>query len=265
MKARTLISMALVAVAGIVHADAEDRIYDFHDSYYVANGVNPTLLAGRVTAPSAAAVNDTPFFSHQKNVRLIRTAAAYGHNGNIFFFSPIANCPPQAFLPNAAGVKARQLADRYAEFVFPMRGSDPVGFGNSRQSVVLDMSGGFQSNNPLGLWVRVWVNYTDRAFNTAGGRQALNALARRNGLAKDLTPFIKTKSEIEDLFKKGYVTKLKRTDTLAYSVCPVIKDPTDGGIAPDAVFNPARRPDGTLLEPWFYNAFQNLQTFGDWD
>lgn len=49
-----------------------------------------------------------------------------------------------------------------------------------------------------------------------------------------------------------------------YGICPVIEDPTDGGIAPDATLNYVRKPDGTPLEPEFLRNFTRLQTTGDW-
>lgn len=61
------------------------------------------------------------------------------------------------------------------------------------------MRHGYFSNNPLGLWVHVFVSYTDKAFNTPEGREALAELADRNGLALDGTPIIATLSELEDL------------------------------------------------------------------
>jgi len=263
MKA-TLTTLTLSLAATAVFAGVQDRPYDFNDAYYRANGIEPTLLSGRIVAPSTRAVIDTPLFYFQRNVRVIGTAGGYGASGEVRFFAPLANFASNAFTSNSAGQRAKQIVEQYAEYVFPQRGNDPIGFGNTRQSGVLDTSNGFFSNNPLGLWIRVWVNYTDRAFNTSDGKKMLADLAQKNGIAKDGTPIIRNKSEIENLYSKGFVTKLTRNDTLRYSVCPVLKDPRDGGIAPDATFNPSRRLDGTLLEPWIYSAFQSLQKTGDW-
>jgi hypothetical protein len=132
--------------------------------------------------------------------------------------------------------------------------------------VILEMRNGYFSNNPLGLWIHVWVHYTDRAFNTAAGRAALNDLARRNGLALDGTPIIKKVGEIDKLFSMGLVVKLTKplNDPLRYAVCPVIKDPTDGGIAPDQFLAITRKPNGTPVEPFFLNNFLSLQRTGDW-
>jgi hypothetical protein len=49
-----------------------------------------------------------------------------------------------------------------------------------------------------------------------------------------------------------------------YGICPVVKDPTNGGIAPDNVLTPVRKPDGTPLEPDFLVNFLSLQTTWRW-
>jgi hypothetical protein len=265
---RTKISLLAIlglALAPTAFADVVDRLYDFTDAYYRANGIDPAKLGGRKQAPSASAVIDTPNFWFQRNVRVISTSAGYGASGNPQFFSVMAGFGPNGFTSDAAGQQAKTIAEKYPEYIFPALGTDPVGLGNSRQSVVLDTSNGYFSNNPLGLWLHVWISYTDRAFNTSDGQKMLADLKNKNGVAKDGTPIIKTKSEIDNLFSKGMITMRTRTDGLRYAVCPIMKDPTDGGIAPDAFYNPLKRADGSLVEPWFPTWFSNLQRFGQWD
>ena len=94
------------------------------------------------------------------------------------------------------------------------------------------MRNGYFSNNPLGLWVHTFVAYTPAAFNTADGRKTLVDLAKKNGLDLDGTPIINNVSDIDNLFKKGYITKQTRAQNAEgrYAICPVIKDPTNGGI-----------------------------------
>lgn len=81
--------------------------------------------------------------------------------------------------------------------------------------------------------------------------EALVALAKKNGRDLDGTPIIASVGDIEDLFKKGYVTKTLRplNAPLRYAVCPVIKDPNDGGIAPGQFRAITHKPDGQPLEP----------------
>jgi hypothetical protein len=262
--ATLLIGLGL-SLASLASANVEDRIYDFTDTYYRANGIDPLKLIGRKQAPSTSAVFDTPFFSFQRNVRVISTSSAYGASGNMMFFSVLAGFGPDGFTNDAAGRNARVIADKYAEYIFPSRGADPIGLGNARQSVIQDTSNGYFSNDPLGLWLHVWINFTPNAFNTKDGIKALADLRIKNGTAKDGTPIIRTTSEINDLYSKGFITKSTRNDGLRYAVCPVMKDPRDGGIAPDAFYNPLKFADGSLVEPRFATAFFNLKTSGDWD
>ncbi len=54
-----LLVLALLAAPSLLRADVEDRLYDFTDSYYTQNGVDPALIAGRMQ-PGPIAVEDTP-------------------------------------------------------------------------------------------------------------------------------------------------------------------------------------------------------------
>ncbi|RYG31100.1 hypothetical protein EON81_23615, partial [bacterium] len=94
-------------------AALKDRIFEFTDAYYAANGINPAKLEGRRQAPSAAAVLDTPFYSFQRNVRVISTFAGYGSSGELRFFTVNAGFGPDGFTADAAGRKARGIADKY--------------------------------------------------------------------------------------------------------------------------------------------------------
>ncbi|MEA2553915.1 MAG: hypothetical protein QOJ65_2091 [Fimbriimonadaceae bacterium] len=261
---KKLLLPVLLGVAAAANAGITDRLYDFTDAHYRANGVDPTKIGGRKQAPSTSAVIDTPFFSWQRNVRVIGTSGGYGANGAPNFFAVMGGLGPDSFTADAKGVQAKQIAEKYVEYLFPGRNTDPVGLGALRQSVVLDNSNGYFSANTLGLWLHVWISYTDKAFNTEDGRKMLADLKQKNGLANDGTPIIKTKSEIDNLFSKGFVTKSQRTDGLRYAICPIIRDPREGGIAKDAFLNFTKKADGTPLEPVFLRAFGNLQLFGTW-
>jgi hypothetical protein len=255
----------IVFATSPARADEEDRLYDFTDAYYLQNGVNPAAISGRRQADGVRATADIPYFGYQRPVRALLTFPAYDHSANPWFFTVLGGGNASLFTNDDAGRYARQIADRSIEYVFPPRTADPLSLGG-RQSNLLDMRNGYFSNNPLGLWLHVWVNYTDRAFNTADGRKELNDLARRNGLAIDGTPIINTVGDIDRLFSKGLVTKLTRpaNDPLRYAICPVIEDPTDGGIAPDQYLSYTKRPDGAPLEPGFLLNFLSLQETGDW-
>lgn len=261
----TLTALTMLGtVATSARANVTDRVYDFTDEYYRANGVDPLKINGRRQAPTAQAVLDLPNFSFQRNVRMIGTTAGYGASGAPQFFVVLGGNSADLFTKDAAGREAQRIADKYAEYIFPRRGANPVGIPNGRQAFIHQNNNGYFSNNPLGLWIHVWVNFTDKAFDTKDGQKALDDLERKNGLSLDGTPNIRTESEINNLYSKGFVTKLTTTDASRYAICPEIRDPRGGGIAPDATANFNRFPDGTLLEPDLFAAFNSLKTTGDW-
>lgn len=258
-----LAMITLLGVPSLTKAGIQDRLYDFTDAYYQQNGINPAAIDGRrQVGPLAAA--DTPIFPYQRNVRALLTLPNYDHSGNAWFFTVLGGFSANAFTPDAAGQRARQIAESSIEYVFPRKGTDPVGLGALRQSVMLDMRNGYFSNNKIALWLHVWVSYTTKALTTSDGQKMMNDMARRNGRDLDGTAIIASVSEIDNLFSKGYITKTTRplNDVLRYSICPVIKDPRDGGIALDQFLAYTRNPNGTPLEPEFLENFLSLQSTG---
>jgi hypothetical protein len=266
-----LAALALLAVPCLAKADVEDRLYDFTDAYYLQNGVNPAAIDGR-RQPGPLAASDTPNFSYQRPVRMLLTLPAYDHSGNANYFTVLGGLKDDAmggmkdgaFTNDAAGLRARQIADASPEYIFPKLGTDPLGLGALRQSVLLDMRNGYFSNNPLGLWIHVWINYTKTGLHSADGIAKQNELAARNGRAADGTAIIATVGEIEELLSKGFVTKTVRPlgDVLRYAICPVVKDPTDGGIARDQFLAYTRDANGNPLEREFFDNFESLRLTG---
>ena len=263
------VALFVLLSVDILHADKEDRLYDFTDAYYLMNGVDPAKIAGRRTGSDGISVFDTPFFNFQRNVRTTFTLPAYKHNGDLEFWAVMGDLFVDGFTKNAAGRKAKEIAHRAILYVFPTRNGDPIGLGNNRQADIMDMRNGYFSGNPLGLWLHIWISYTDKAFNTTNGKKMLADLEKRNGLALDGTPIIKTLSELENLLQKGYAQKRLRnvngSEGPMYGICPVNEDPTDGGIAPDQFLIVVTRPDGSPVEPAFVINFNSLQKTGDWD
>lgn len=254
------LGFALALTSTLAQADVQDRLYDFTDAYYRQNGVDPAKIDGRrEVGPLAAA--DTPIFSFQRPVRALLTLPAYDQSGNEEFFTVLGGLSAEAFTLDEAGKRARKIADASPEYLFPRKGTDPAGLGALRQSVILDMRNGYFSNNKFGLWIHVWISYTDKALTSSEGKKTLADLAKRNGRDLDGTPIIADVGEIEELLKKGLATKTVRpvNDPLRYAICPVIKDPTDGGIAPDQFLAYTRKPDGSPLEPEFVGEFEALQ------
>lgn len=267
---KALARFAAVAACSITPlvAGNSDRPYDFTDAYYLKNGVNPTAIFNRVNGTAPRSVIDVPYFASQRNIRVRSTNPAYSDNGNMTFWTVLGDLNAAGFTNDAAGKKAKELADKYILYVFPTKTGNPIGLGNNRQADIVDLRNGYFSNDPLGLWLHVWVSYTDKAFNTSDGKKMLADLEKKNGLALDGTPIIRTASELENLLSKGFAAKrLRKSDGSEgpmYGICPVIKDPTNGGIAPDAFLNYVKKADGTPLEPYFVTAFNNLLNGGTW-
>jgi len=264
-----LVAVFIASSLQPVHAEIQDRLFDFNDNYYRQNGVDPDKIQGRRNGTDGRSVFDAPYFPYQRNVRALRLNPAYANNGALLYWTVMGDLFVSGFTNDAAGRRGKQIADSYIEYVFPRRNQpDPVPLGANRQADILDTRNGYFSNDPLGLWLHVWVSYTDRAFNTADGRKALNDLAKKNGLSLDGTPIIKTVSDLENLFSKGFAAKRFRnpdgSEGPMYGICPVVKDPTNGGIATDNTLNLVRQADGSPLEPDFLVNFLSLQTTGRW-
>lgn len=121
---------ALLAMPGFSNAGVQDRLYDFKDAYYLQNGINPAAIDSTTARPLAA--RDTPIFAYQRNVRALLTLPNYGHSGNAWFFTVLGGFNVNAFTSDAAGQRARQIAESSVEYVFPRKGTDPVGLGALR-------------------------------------------------------------------------------------------------------------------------------------
>src|SRR6187399_2425973 len=119
-------ALAVLALPSIAKADVQDRLYDFTDAYYMQNGVNPAAIDGR-RQPGPLAVTDRPNFSFQRNLRALLTLPAYDHSGNAWYFTVLGGLSANAFTANSAGQSVRQIADASPEYIFPRRGTDPVG------------------------------------------------------------------------------------------------------------------------------------------
>lgn len=259
--------LGLLASAITAQADVADRLYDFTDAYYLKNGVNPDAINGRRQAVPPLATESAPIFPWQRNVRALFTIGGWRDNGSPQFWTVVGELGVAGtFTNDSAGRKAQQVADASAEYIFPKKGTNPTGLGAVRQPFMLDLSNGYFSNNPLGLWIHTFVNFTDKAFATTDGKKALADLAKKNGFALDGTPVIRTKSEIDGLFSKGYITKttLPMGTSGRYAVCPAIKDPTDGGIATDQWLFQVVNPDGSAFAPAIQQNFESLRLTGRW-
>lgn len=247
------------------------RTFDFTDAHYLANGINPAGLVGRIEPDGITGASDAPSQRRHRAVRPLVVQAAYTHSGNPVFFSTVASVRDlNSFTADAAGVLARGISETYCLYCFPKRVNQPGVLNPRRQEPVADMRNGYDTGNPLGLWRCNIVTYTSAAFNTPGGQQALASLAARNGLDADGTPIIKKVNEIEDLLDDGYISVERPPEDGSkgprWYVCPMIDDPTGFAIAGDARLDVVRNADGTVFagSAGFERQFSCLQRAGGW-
>jgi len=189
--------------------------FDFSDSFYLANGINPSNIQQRVgTANSASAFvveQSSPDANHTTN-RITETTGGFDHDGNVLYYTINGFVNPNTFTNNAAGQTAMQIAESFTAYIFPKASGDPFSpaLSNRRQDNVFDTRNGYSIANPLGLWTAQFVSFTPAAFNTAAGEATLAQLAAKNGTNLDGTPIIKTAMEVDGLEKKGLAIEQHR-------------------------------------------------------
>jgi hypothetical protein len=235
--------------------------FDFSDSFYRSNGIDPTKVIGRVNGHDGRSVIGTAPDANHSNVRITATNGGFDHDGALVFFVVTGNVAPATFLAGSAGQDALNNANEFTAFGFP----SASGKGR-RQDDVFDTRHGFFDKDPVGVWTKAAVAYTAAALNTTAGQQALAALASANGVDLDGTPMIRTTDNIESLTSQGFatVTKLAQDGSQGppWFTCPILQNLGPTTIAKDATLNVARRPDGTALVPQQVTRFNCLQAGG---
>jgi hypothetical protein len=189
--------------------------FDFSNSFYLANGINPNNIMNRVgTSTSASAFvtePSSPDASHT-NMRITETTGGFNHDGNVLYYTINGFVNPATFTNNAAGQAAMATAEFFTAYIFPKANGDPFSpaLPNRRQDNVFDTRNGYTIANPLGLWTAQFVSFTPAAFNTPEGQATLAHLAALNGRDLDGTPILKTAMEIDGLVKKGFAIEQHR-------------------------------------------------------
>lgn len=189
-------------------ADNRDpRPFDFADETYLTNGIVPDRILMRVNGMDGVSVFDQAPDRFHRGVRVIETTGGFDASGNLLYYNILGMIMPDAFADNEDGMRARAIANHYRAFIFPKRSGDPLSpaLPNRRQDNVFDTRDGYFSNNPLGLWVLVFVSYTDEALYSLKGMSALRRIAERNGVDLDGTPILRTADEIDGLAQAGLV------------------------------------------------------------
>src|SRR5262249_24034666 len=189
--------------------------FDFSNSFYLANGIDPNLIQNRVgtsTSASAFVAEQSSPDANHTNLRITETTGGFNHEGNPLYYTINGFVNPDTFTNNAAGQKAMAIANFFSAYIFPKASGNPLSpmLSNRRQDNVFDTKNGYSIANPLGIWTAVFVSLTPEAFNTAMGQAALAQLAAKNGTNLDGTPIIEKAIEVDDLEKKGLVEERTR-------------------------------------------------------
>jgi hypothetical protein len=268
---KAMFGAAAVVAAFSASVWAGDNLppFDFSDQFYTANGINAAALIGRpVGNPPGSIIDNRENGPELNNVRILGQAAAYDHGGNRIFFYVTGLPTLASFLDNSAGRQALEIAERYNVYEFPRAGNGQFAVFPKRQDLIADLRNGYFSNNPLGVWKINLVRFTPAAFDTDAGRAALAQLAARNGHDLDGTPIVKTLDEIEVLRTARLVT----IDTppsdggpgvFRWFFCPVIENPRDGAIAPDAFLDVTENEDAGAFVRLFDCYQRNGRECGD--
>jgi hypothetical protein len=256
---------AALTFASVAFAGSEGPPYDFSDAFYLANGIDPTTIVGRPDGTPPGSVIDPagPPDADHTAVRILSHTAAYDGSGHPIFFYVLGLPSLASFTDDDAGAEAFAIAEEFKVYEFPRATNPPFAVFPKRQDLIADLSGGYFSGDPLGTWQINLVRYTPAAFETTAGQQALADLAQDNGFDLDGTPLIRTLSEVESLAADGFVTievpPLGGPD-FRWFFCPIIENPEDGAIAPDAFLEVT---EGIAAAEEFIELFHCLQTTGD--
>ena len=283
----SVIALALAIVGGLnfgasVSASGGDDLgtspFDFSDATYRAHGVVPENIVLRVGTASRAGdfvIDNTNTDPNRSNVRTIETTPGTTGSSGLTYANIFGVLNSTSFERDASGrLTARgqaafDTAEHFRVFIFPKASNgsilDPF-LPNKRQDNLFDTRDGYFSNDPLGMWVAVWVVYTPKAF-TASGRKELDPIAATNGRDLDGTAILTSPSQIDNLAAKGLIelrTRPVDDSVFRWVICPIPEDPRNGFIRPDAFLRDVKRADGTPVFPALGNNFRCLQQTGNW-
>jgi len=210
-----LVIFFMSAVAALPGGARRQPPFDFSDSFYLANGINPANIlhrAGSSTSASAFVVDNSNTDPNRDNIRITEMTGGFDREGNPLYYTINGFLMPNAFTNDAAGQKAMDIANKFEAYIFPKASGDPLSpaLSNRRQDNLFNTIDGYFVNNPLGTWIAVFISYTPAAFNTAEGRKILATLAAKNGTDLDGTPMIRSTKEIDFLEGKGLAVEQTR-------------------------------------------------------
>jgi hypothetical protein len=199
--------------------------FDFSDDFYIKNGVDFNNILGRPGNPDRPqehwVLDGSNTDPNRRGVRILETTGGWDKDGNLIYYSIMGGMVPATFTNDAAGVRARALAEDFRAFLFPKTTRNADGSvatvrldpapPNRRQDNVFDTKNSYFCQNLLGLWLITMVVYTKDGYNAwvhnADRRlkRILQGIADRNGTDIDGTPILNTVGDIERLQALGAV------------------------------------------------------------
>lgn len=268
--------------------------FDFADSFYIANGMNLTALNAANDARvcvNAPGVRDNSNTSPiHNNCRVPTTIAVFDRNGNVAFFNVMAVLADVSSfnLNDPHGVFSHQQGDQFRAFFSPTQKdvngniattpcspttSSGVGCvtltaaeGSQRQERTFDTDTDYFCTDIMNLWRITYIIFTAQAF-TPQGQKILAPFAQANGTNSDGTPILNKTVDIDNLTSQGLVQQIQPNENgsqgIAWIVCVVLADPTNGTITPDAVLVTVNFPGtNNPVSPQFRTQFNCLQQTG---
>jgi len=274
-----LAGLALNTTTGLaIGDDLGTSPFDFTDAVYRTHGIlaeNIVLRVGDSSRSGDFVVDNTNTDPNRRNIRTIETTPGTTGSSGLTYANIFGVLNSTSFERDAAGnltalgQQAFDTSERFRVFIFPKASNgsilDPF-LPNKRQDNLFDTRDGYFSNDPLGLWVAVWVVYTPKAF-TAEGKKELDPIAANNGRDLDGTAILTSPSQIDNLAAKGLIelrTRPVNDPVFRWVICPIPDDPRNGFIRKDAFIRDVIRADGTPVFPALRNNFNCLQQTGDW-
>jgi len=259
----------IITSTGPLWEDTAINPHDFTDEYYAMHGIIARDIIGRRTGTDGLSVFSNSSNPYHTNIRVIATIPAYDQFGNMFFWYPLGEVQDSGFMQDKVGMRALEMAKQFPIYVFPdSKIIDYRAFANTRQASLMDntlMPTKSEDLNPLGIREIRIVNYTEKAFDKEA-IEMMNFLAKKNGMAADDTPMIRSMEDINMLLKHEMITaEPTKTYGGQYSIGPVLYNPINGVIARDAYLWMTMKDDRPLPgEDLFVWQFYCLQKTGNW-
>ena len=261
-----------IGPAGPLWEDTAINPHDFTNAYYAKNGILGREILNRRTGSDGLSTFGNSSNPLHRNIRVTATIPAYDESGGLILWYPLGEVTYNGFTQDTIGWETRELARQFPIYIFPhSKLADPRLIFNTRQAALMDNSWfvviGQDSNlNPLGIREVLSVTYTEKAF-TEEGREMMNYMAKKNGMAADDTPILSSMEDLIMMMKHEMITTRSgmAKSLPIFAIAPMISDPTNGVIAKDAFLIFATKV-GTPLpsEVLFSWQFSCLQKTGQW-